>query len=230
MNVVLFGATGMVGGGVLIECLEDPRVDSVVSVGRRPCGVTHPKLREVIRSEVSELGDVDDLADCDACFFCLGVSSAGMSEVAYRRVTLDLTMDVATRLEELNPNLTFCFVSGQGTDSSGQSRFMWARVKGEAENRLLQMGFSAYMFRPGFIQPLKGVHSKTRLYQIPYTLAGPLIPVLKRVFPRHVTTTVNVGRAMIRVAAEGYPKSVLETEDINSMAALETLHIRRRMG
>lgn len=221
MKVILFGATGMVGGGVLIECLEDPRVDSVVSVGRRSCGVTHPKLREVIRSDVSDLGDVEDLAGCDACFFCLGVSSAGMSEAAYRRVTLDLTLDVAARLEGFNPNLTFCFVSGQGSDSSEHGHFMWARVKGAAENGLLRMELPAYMFRPGLIQPLKGTRSKTRLYQIPYTLLGPLIPALRRVFPRYVTTTVNVGRAMIRVAAEGYPKTVLETEDINAIGVAE---------
>ncbi len=218
MNVVLFGATGMVGGGVLIECLEDPRVASVVSVGRRPCGVTHPKLREVIRADLRDLGGAGELERLDACFFCVGVSAAGMSEAEYRRWTYDLTIDIATVLLDLNPDMTFCYVSGQGTDSSEQGWFMWARVKGETENRLLRMPFAAYMFRPGLIQPLKGIRSKTRLYRVFYTLVGPLFPGVKRLFPKHVTTTVNVGRAMIHVAAEGYPKPVLETDDINSIA------------
>jgi uncharacterized protein YbjT (DUF2867 family) len=220
MKVILFGATGMVGSGVLIECLEDPRVHSVLAVGRRSCGVSHPKLRERIRVDLFEYGDARaDLAGYEACFFCLGVSSAGMSETAYHRATYDLTLVAAKVLADLNPGLTFCYVSGEGTDSTERGRFMWARVKGKTENHLLRLPFQAYLFRPGFIRPLKGVRSKTKLYQAFYALLGPLYPLLNRLVPGHLTTTVNVGRAMIRVAASGYPKRVLENNDINALAA-----------
>ena len=219
MNVALFGASGMVGAGVLIECLEDPRVQSVLAVGRRPCAVAHPKLRELIRSDLFDYGDaIDELKDRDACFFCLGVSAVGMTEAAYHRVTYDLTVAAADALLELNPALTFCYVSGEGTDSTERGRLMWARVKGKTENQLLRMPLNAYIFRPGFIQPLRGVRSKTRVYQALYTVLRPLYPVLKRLLPKHVTTTVNVGRAMIAVAARGHTKHVLENPDINSLA------------
>jgi uncharacterized protein YbjT (DUF2867 family) len=218
VNVVLFGATGMVGGGVLLECLEDPRVQSVLAVGRRSCGVSHPKLREMTRSDLADFSDVKrDLVGYDACFYCLGVSAAGLDEAAYRRVTYDLAVAAAAVLLELNPALTFCFVSGQGTDSSGKSRYMWARVKGEAENRLFAMTPRAYMFRPGIIQPLKGVRSGTTAYRVAYALTVPLFPVLKRFFPRAMTTTVTIGRAMIRVATEGAEERVFDTNDINAL-------------
>jgi hypothetical protein len=209
----------MVGSGVLIECLEDPRVESVLAVGRRPCAVAHPKLRELIRPDLFDYSDgTDDLLTSDACFFCLGVSAAGMSEAAYHRVTYDLTVAAAEALLDLNPALTFCYVSGEGTDSTERGRLMWARVKGKTENQLLRKSPNAYMFRPGFIQPLKGVRSKTRVYQALYTVLGPLYPVLKRLLPKHVTTTVNVGRAMIEVAESGYTRRILENPDINSLA------------
>ncbi len=220
MNAVVFGASGMVGRGVLIECLEAPEVRSVLAVGRRPCGVAHPKLRELQVPDLARLDAfADELTGYAACFFCVGVSAAGMSEAAYRRVTYDLTTDAAGVLVELNPGLTFCYVSGQGSDPSGRSRFMWARVKGETESRLLRMPMKAYMFRPGFIQPMKGTRSRTLAYRVFYTLTKPFFPVFGRLFPRHVTTTVNVGRAMIRAALRGYPKSVLETPDINALAS-----------
>jgi uncharacterized protein YbjT (DUF2867 family) len=220
VNVIIFGATGMVGAGVLTECLEDPRVRSVLVVGRRSCGVTHPKLHERIREDFFGYADAARyFGDLDACFFCLGVSSAGMTQAAYTRVTYDLTLAAAEALLALNPALTFCYVSGEGTDSTERGRFMWARVKGRTENHLLKMRFKAYAFRPGFIQPLKGVRSKTRLYQAVYAVAGPLFPLLRRLFPRHVTTTENVGRAMIRVAVDGYARRVLENPDINALAA-----------
>jgi uncharacterized protein YbjT (DUF2867 family) len=206
----------MVGSGVLAECIKEPQVQSVLVLGRNPCGVVHPKLRELIRSDFFDYSDArDDLKGYDACFFCLGVSAAGMTEAAYYRLTYDLTISAAGALTEINPKLTFCYVSGEGTDSTERGRFMWARVKGKTENHLLQMPFNAYMFRPGLIQPLKGVSSKTKLYRAFYTVLGPLFPVLKRLFPNHVTTTENVGRAMIRVAANGYSKRVLENTDIN---------------
>jgi len=220
VNVIIFGATGMVGAGVLRECLEDPRVRSVLVLGRRPCGVTHPKLREIIRSDfVDYSGSAADLSGLDACFFCLGVSSAGMTEAAYTRVTYDLTLAAAEALLALNSSLTFCYVSGEGTDSTERGRFMWARVKGKTENDLLRLPCRTYLFRPGFIQPLKGVRSKTRLYQAVYDVLGPLFPLLRRAFPKHVTTTENVGRAMIEVAARGAMKRVLENPDINALAA-----------
>ena len=218
MNVILFGATGMVGSGVLIECLEDPRVRSVLVVGRKACGVTHPKVRELIRSEFFDYTDLrDELRGLDACFFCLGVSSAGMSETDYRRLTYDLTLAAAKALAEVNPGLTFCYVSGEGTDATERGRFMWARVKGKTENHLLRMLPNAAMFRPGYIQPLKGVRSKTKLYQTGYDVFARFYPLIRRVFPKHVTTTVNVGRAMIRVAVDGSGKRVLENPDINAL-------------
>lgn len=209
----------MVGAGVLTECLEDPRVQSVLVVGRRPCGIAHPKLRELILSDFFDYSDAKtDLTGHDACFFCLGVSAAGMTEATYHRLTYDLTLSAAEALADLNPGLTFCYVSGEGTDSTERGRFMWARVKGKTENHLLRMPFHAYMFRPGFIQPLKGARSKTKLYQAFYSILGPIFPLLKRLLPSHLTTTVNVGRAMIQVAASGYSKRVLENPDINVLA------------
>jgi len=219
MNVILFGASGMVGGGVLRECLEDPQVGSILSVGRRSCGIVHPKLRELLRSDLFASDDMkDDLKGYEACFFSLGVSSAGMSEADYRRVTLDLTVLAATVLGEVNPGLTFCYVSAQGADSSGHGRFMWARVRGETENRLLQMPFPAYIFRPGVIQPLKGVRSRTKAVRVLYTVLGPVFPILTRLFPNQVTTTVRIGRAMIGTATIGCSNHVLEARDINALA------------
>jgi uncharacterized protein YbjT (DUF2867 family) len=191
----------------------------VLVVGRTPCGVAHPKLRELIRSDFFDYRDANaHLKGLDACFFCLGVSAVGMSESAYHRLTYELTISAAAALADLNPGLTFCYVSGEGTDSTERGCFMWARVKGKTENHLLRMPFNAYMFRPGFIQPLKGVRSKTKLYQAFYNVLAPLYPLLKRILPRHVTTTANVGRAMIQVAATGYSKHVLENSDINVLA------------
>lgn len=219
MRAVLFGATGMVGQGVLLECLEDPAVESVLAVGRRSCGVAHGKLEELLHPDLFDLEAVRDrLRGYDACFYCLGVSSAGMGEADYRRITHDLTVAVFDVLVGANPRLKACFVSGQGTASSGSGRAMWARVKGGAENYLLDLPIEAYMFRPGIIQPMKGVRSGTRLYQVFYTVLGPLVPVLKRLLPGYVTTTVNVGRAMILAVTRGYPKRILETRDINDLA------------
>lgn len=217
MNVVLFGATGMVGSGVLQSCLADSRVASVVVIGRSSCGVAHPKLREIVHDDFFDYSNVQDqLGDLDVCFFCLGISAAGMSEADYDRITRHLTIAAARALLEANPRLVFCYVSGAGTDSTERGRFMWARVKGKTENELLRMRFrAAYMFRPGYIQPLEGVRSKTRLYRLGYGIAGPLYPLLRRLFPRHVTDSVTVGRAMIAVAAYGFTGPILETDDIN---------------
>jgi uncharacterized protein YbjT (DUF2867 family) len=161
MRVIVFGATGMVGAGALIECLEDPRVRSILVIGRHSVGVSHPKLRELIRSDFFEYSDAQaDLSGYDACFFCLGVSSVGLSEAAYTHLTYDLTLAAARAIVAVNPRLTFCYVSGAGTDSSEQGRAMWTRVKGRTENALLALPFkAAFMFRPAFIQPVKGVRS-----------------------------------------------------------------------
>ena len=221
MNVLIFGATGMIGSGVLHEALEDPGVDSVRVIGRSPTGKTHPKLTEIIHDDFFDYSSLPDrLTDVDACLFCLGVSSAGMSEPDYHRLTYDLTLAAAEALLALNPGMVFCYVSGQGTDSSERGRWMWARVKGKIENRLLSMPFrGAYNFRPGFIQPMKGVRSKTKLYAIAYGIVGPLYPVLRRLFPGGVTDSVTVGRAMLRVARDGFERGILEGADINRVGA-----------
>lgn len=220
MNVILFGASGMVGGGVLTECLEDPVVGSVVSVGRRGTGVSHAKLREVTVPDLFDLASHQgQLGRPDACFYCLGVSSAGMTEAAYGRITLDLTVAVADVLSALNPHMTFCFVSGQGTDGTGSGRVMWARIKGQAENELFSRDFTTYAFRPGVIRPLKGARSGVKAYQLGYTLLTPVFPLLERLLPGAVTTTVRLGRAMIHAAGSGYEKPVLETRDINALAS-----------
>ena len=211
MNVVLFGATGMVGAGALLECLADPRVAAVTAVTRSSIGRSHPKLREVLHQDFFVYDTLkDDFAGCDACFFCLGVSSIGMSEADYTRLTYDLTLAAARAMAAVNTRLTFCYVSGVGTDSTEQGRTMWARVKGRTENALLALPFkAAYMFRPGYIQPIGGVRSKTGWVQGAYSVLAPLYPVVHRLLPQSTTTTANLGRAMIQVAASGYPKRVL---------------------
>lgn len=209
----------MIGQGVLRECLLDGDVATVVAIGRSPTGRRDAKLREIVHRDLLDLSSIEDqMSAYDACFFCLGVSSAGMSEADYRRVTYDMTLSVARVLAERSPDLVFVYVSGQGTDSTGRSRAMWARVKGETENALLALPFKAYMFRPGFIQPLHGITSKTRLYRVVYRLTGPLLPLMKRLFPRAVITTEQIGRAMLSVARGGAPKRVLETGDIVALA------------
>lgn len=222
MKVILFGATGMVGSGVLAECLADPRVESVVSVVRSAGGVTHPKLREVRHRDFFDFTPMRSAFEgADACFFCLGVSSFRLGEDEYRRLTYDLTLAAARAVLDAAPGAVFCYVSGEGTDSTGRGRVMWARVKGQTEQALLAMPFrAAYMFRPGYIQPLAGVRSKTGLYRAAYTLLGPLYPLLQRLAPSHVTTSVNVGRAMLEVAVHGYPQPLLENEDINRAAGV----------
>jgi len=221
MKVVIFGATGMVGEGVLRECLEDSRVESVLVVGRSRLRLTDPKIREILHTDFLDFKPIQSqFAGYDARFFCLGASAAGKSEDDYRRLTYDVTLAAAEAIAAASPNLTFCYVSGEGTDSTEHGRIMWARVKGRTENALLRMPFkAAYMFRPGYIQPFKGVRSKTGWYQAIYNVLGPAYPILRRLAPRYVTTTVNVGRAMIQVAANGYSKQILGTNDINLVAA-----------
>jgi uncharacterized protein YbjT (DUF2867 family) len=220
MKVILFGATGMVGQGVLRECLLDPEVTSVLAVGRSPSGKAHAKLREVRHSNFLDYATIEpQLAGFDACFFCLGVTSMGLTEERYRHLTYDITMAAATTLAKLNPGMTFIYVTGAGTDSTEQGRVMWARVKGKTENDLFKLPFkAAFMFRPAAIQPLHGVRSKTAWVQAVIVVVGPLLTFLNRVAPKYVTTTEQVGRAMIKVARDGFPKPLLESEDINSVS------------
>jgi uncharacterized protein YbjT (DUF2867 family) len=219
MKVMIFGATGMVGQGVLRESLLDPQVDRTLAVGRRATGQRHEKLRELVVPDLFDLSAVEsELSGFDACFFCLGVSAAGLSEEHYAHLTYDLTLTIATTLARLDPLMTFIFVSGMGTDSSERGSTMWARVKGRTENALLRLPFrAAYMFRPGMIQPLHGIQSRTTWYRLFYTTTRPLLPILRALFPNAVTTTEQVGRAMLAVARDGFPKPVLETRDINGL-------------
>ena len=216
MKVIIFGASGMVGQGVLRECLADPDVERVLTVGRSSSGQQHPKLREIVIPNLFELESIaPDLAGYDACFYCLGVSSAGMSEQNYTHITFDLTMVVAGTLLQLNSAMTFIFVSGKSTDSTERGRTMWARVKGRTENALMRHPFKAtYMFRPGAIIPMHGIRSKTGWYNTLYAFTKPLFPLMRKLFPGTVTTTEEVGRAMLAVAKRGYPKPILESNDI----------------
>lgn len=220
MKVILLGATGMIGQGVLRECLLDPEVTGVLALGRRPSGQRHPKLVDLVVPDLLDLAPhAAALAGHDACFYCLGVSSAGMGEAEYRRVTRDLTLAVAGVLVGLNPDLTFVYVSGAGTDPTGRAGAMWARVKGETENALLQLPFRrTYLFRPGLVQPLHGIRSRTWVYRLAYSVVGPLLPVLDRFFPDRVTTTERMGMAMIEVARHGWPGPVIEAADVNALA------------
>ena len=219
MKVILFGATGMVGQGVLRECLVDAGVERVLVVGRSPTGVQHAKLHEVLHDNFTDFSKIESqLRGYDACFFCLGVSSVGMEAERYRHLTYDVTMAAANTLVRLNPGMVFTYVTGRSTDSTEQGPVRWARVKGKTENDLLKRPFkAAYMFRPAGIQPLHGVRSKTAWVQAIYAGAAPLLALLNRVAPKYMTTTEQVGRAMIKVARDGYWKPVLESEDINRL-------------
>ncbi|MES2490940.1 MAG: epimerase [Pseudomonadota bacterium] len=218
MKVILFGASGMVGQGVLRECLLDDGVQSVLAVGRTALEQKHSKLSNLLHADLYNYSAIEtELAGYDACFFCLGVSASGMSEAQYHRITYDLTLAAAQTLSQLNPQMTFIYVTGMGTDSSERGRSMWARVKGKTENALLRLPFkAAYMFRPGMIQPLHGIKSKTGLYRTLYAVTGPLLPLIKAVAPSSITTTEQVGRAMIKVARDGAPQAVLEAADIST--------------
>ncbi len=218
MNVLLFGATGMVGQGVLRECLRDPEVQRVQIVGRSSAGIEDPKLTEIIHQDLWHFDSIEaSLAGFDACFFCLGISSAGMSESDYERVTYGITLAVAEILSRTNPRMTFIYVSGAGTDTSEHGRVMWARVKGKTENALLRLPFKGvYLFRPGFIEPMHGIKSKTRSYRILYSLSKPVLPVLRWMFPSYILTTEDIGQAMLAVAKNGAPRQILETKDIRA--------------
>jgi uncharacterized protein YbjT (DUF2867 family) len=226
MKIIVVGASGMVGQGVLRECLLDPEVERVLTVGRRPlgavpAGTTRDKLVDRVVPDLTDLSAIEgELAGYDACFFCLGVTSVGMTEEAYRKVTYDITAAFAKVLARLNPGMTFVFVSGRGTDATEKGPTMWARVKGAAENVVASAGFRAtYMFRPGIIQPMHGIVSRTKAYRVLYVLLFPLVLLMKALAPNTITTTERVGRAMLVAAKRGAPKKLLENGDINALAA-----------
>jgi uncharacterized protein YbjT (DUF2867 family) len=221
MKVVVFGASGMVGKGVLLECIDDPRVTRVLVLGRSSCGVSADKVEEVLLPDLTDYSTIAPrLEGLDACFFCLGVSSVGMSEADYRKVTQDLTVAAAKALLARSPGLTFIYVSGQGTDETEKGSIMWARVKGETENRILAMPFkAAFMFRPGVIEPLRGVRPKATLTRVAYAVGWPLFPLLRAISPRLLTNTVAIGKAMIKLAAEGSERRYFENGDINALVS-----------
>jgi uncharacterized protein YbjT (DUF2867 family) len=216
IKVIVFGATGMVGEGVLREALNHDSVESVLVIGRRSCLMVHPKLKELIHHDFFNYSAIEEhLKGYHACFFCLGVSSLGMNEADYTRVTYDLTMQAATTLSRLNPAMTFCYVSGTGTDSTEQGRVMWARVKGRTENHLAKLPFKAvHLFRPGLIKPTKGQKNVKPLFKV---MAWPY-PLWKLLFPRAVCTLEDLGLAMINATLIGYPKQIVENLDIAQLA------------
>lgn len=232
MRVVLFGATGMIGSATLIECLEHPDVEGVLSVGRRRTGVDDERVDEVVHEDFLDLSSIQErFRGYDALLFCLGVSAAGMSEEEYTRITDGFTMAAARAFFAVNPDGTFCYVSGEGADSTEASRIMWARVRGRLENRLraLDPG-TVWIFRPGYIQPVKGVRSSTRLYEVLYTIARPLFPLLNRFVPDRVTTSDRMGLALIRAGRAGAPTNPLHNREINAMAAAERVELAGRPG
>jgi uncharacterized protein YbjT (DUF2867 family) len=212
IRVIVTGATGMVGEGVLHECLQHNEVEQVTVINRRPCGIIHPKLKEIIHTDFFDLSPVENqLTNYDACFFCAGVSSVGMKEPKFYRLAYTLTMQVAQTLSKLNPVMTFCYISGAGTDSTEKGRTMWARVKGKTENDLMKLPFKkVYNFRPGVLRPTKGLKNTLSFYKY----LGWLLPVISLLAPKHICSLKELGTAMINSATQGYEKQVLEVKDI----------------
>ncbi len=222
MKVIVTGATGMVGKGVLLECLDHANITEVLSISRKTAGISHPKLKELSHKDFSEFASVaDQLKGYDACYACMGVSSAGMKEAEYTRFTYDFTLSLARELLKADPKSTFIYVSGVGTDSSEKGRSMWARVKGKTENDLLNLGFKqAYVFRPGAIIPLRGIEPSSKLYRVLIKNLNWLLKLMKRMAPDKVVDTTQIGLAMINVTTKGYDKKVILPEDIQVLAGL----------
>ena len=216
ISVIITGATGMVGEGVLNECLQHDEVEQVLVINRRPCGITHPKLKEIIHADFYDLSPVENqLVNYNACFFCLGVSSVGMKEPEFYRLTYTLTMHVAQTLSTLNPGMTFCYISGAGTDSTEKGRMMWARVKGKTENDLMKLPFKqVYNFRPGVLQPTKGLKNTLPYYKY----FGWLLPIIRMLAPKYICTLKELGMAMINSVTKGYEKQILEVKDILALS------------
>lgn len=218
MKVIITGSTGMVGKGVLLECLDDDRISAVLLVNRSRIDIKHPKIKEIIHKNFTDLSTIQhDLKNYNACFHCMGVSSAGMKEEQYFELTFTITESLVNVLYNFNPNMTFIYVSGDGTDSTENSKTMWARVKGKTENLILNKGFKdAYAFRPGIILPERGVKSKTKLYNSLYILMRPIFPILKKM--KSVTTSQNIGKAMIGLTLNSKQVKILSGSDINQAA------------
>lgn len=223
IKTIIFGASGMVGQGVVKECLDHPEVEKVLAIVRKETGLQHEKYEEIIHQNFFDYAAIEEkLKGYNACYFCLGVSAVGMSEEKYTKFTYDLTLAAANKLASINKDMTFVYVSGTGTDSTEKSRSMWARVKGKTENAILALPFkAAYMFRPGYIQPMKGVKSKTGWYQFMYNVFGFLYPLLKILFPNFVTSSDRLGMAMINVTLKGSNIKHFENKNINQLANLK---------
>lgn len=215
-KIIITGATGMVGKGVLLECLDHNTISEVLVIGRNPINIKHHKLKELIQTDFTDFTAVQNqLLGYDACFFCLGISAAGLNEEQYKKITFDYTMSLANTLFEINHEITFNYVSGQGTDSSEKGRMMWARIKGKTENDLLKLGFKhAFMFRPGMIIPLRGIKSRTKSYQFMYDYFMWLVKIVKTISPNSVVSTTQIGLAMINSISKGYPEKVLNPKDM----------------
>ncbi len=219
IKAIIFGASGMVGEGVLLQTIADPDVESILVIGRRSCGIKDDKLKEIIYNDFYNYSAIEnDLTGYNACFFCLGVSSVGMKQKDYIRMTYDLTMQAATALSKLNNGMTFCYVSGEGTDSSEKGWLMWARVKGKTENHLKNLPFKAvYLFRPGFMKPVNGQKNLKSLYKI----VGSFYPLMKFLLPNHGCKLEEVGTAMLNAVKIGYSKQILENKDIEELAGIK---------
>jgi uncharacterized protein YbjT (DUF2867 family) len=218
LKVILTGATGMVGEGVLHECLHHPDVESVLIVNRKPSGIQHAKLKEIVHGDFFDLSSIEnELVGYNTCFFCLGVSSVGMKEEEFTRLTHTLTLNFAATVSKHNSDMTFCYISGAGTDSTEKGRMMWARVKGKTENDLKKLPFKAvYNFRPGMLEPTKGLKNTLSLYKY----FGWLAPILRVVTPNGISTLKELGLAMINAATKGYSKQTIEVSDIHQLAKL----------
>ena len=214
IKAIITGASGMVGEGVLYECLQHNDVEEILVIGRRSCGYTHPNLKEIVQADMYNLSSIEDkLEGYDACFFCLGMSSVGVKEPEFTKVTYDLTMHFATTLSKLNPEMTFCYISGRGTNENGKQ--MWQRVKGKTETDLTKLPFKGvYNFRPGIMKPTMGLKNTLSLYK----WMGWLIPIINTISPKSVLTLKQVGDAMINVTQKGYEKKILEVRDILSLS------------
>ena len=219
-KVIITGATGMIGKGVLLECLDHEVISEVLVIGRNSMNINHPKLKELVHKDFTNFYEVrDQLSGYDACYFCLGISAAGLNEEQYKKITYDFTLSLANTLVDISPDMTFVYVSGEGTDSTEKGRMMWARVKGKTENDLLNLGFKqAFMFRPGAIIPLRGIKSRTKSYQFMYDYFMWLVKGIKVISPNSVVNTSQIGLAMINSVLRSYPKEIIKPADIINLS------------
>jgi hypothetical protein len=219
LKVIITGATGMIGEGVLYECLQHPEVEKVLVITRKSCGYSHPKLTEIIHANFQDFSPISNsLEGYNACYFCLGVTSVGKSEAEYTELTYTLTLGFATTLASLNPEMTFCYISGANTDSTGKGRSMWARVKGKTENDLMKLPFKqVYNFRPGGIEPFLPL-KPTQTYYKTYKYLGWLFSLMKVIAPGYVIKLKDLAAAMINASLTGYSKNILEMKDMKLLA------------